>query len=227
MSIAGSYLIGYNAFVKTYPISLIGLERRHAVVVGGGNVAARKVGDLLDADARVTVISPTLVPALKALAEAGQIRVIGRPYQNGDLSSAFLVIAATDDPNVNQMVWQEAEQCDCLLNVVDEPSLCHFISPATVRRGDITITISTGGTSPALARRLRERLETLIGPEYGELATLLAELRPELKLRYTDDSERQQAAFRLVDSDLARIIKQKGLEEARVKAWELLTEGSE
>ena len=213
--------------MKTYPISLIGLERRHTVVVGGGNIAARKVETLLEADARVTVISPTLVPALKALAEAGQIRVISRPYQNGDLSSAFLVIAATDDPNVNQMVWQEAEQCGCLLNVVDEPSLCHFISPATIRRGDITISVSTGGTSPALARRLREQLETLIGPEYGELASLLAELRPELQSRYTDDSERQQAAFRLVDSDLARIIKQKGLEDARVKAWELLTEGSE
>ena len=213
--------------MKTYPISLIGLERRHTVVVGGGNIAARKVETLLEADARVTVISPTLVPALKALAEARQIRIISRPYQNGGLSSAFLVIAATDDPNVNQMVWQEAEQCGCLLNVVDEPSLCHFISPATIRRGDITISVSTGGTSPALARRLREQLETLIGPEYGELASLLAELRPELQSRYANDSERQQAAFRLVDSDLARIIKLKGLEEARVRAWKLLTEGSE
>jgi siroheme synthase-like protein len=227
MSIADSLFLGYNIFVKTYPICLINLESRQAVVVGGGNVAARKVGELLEAGARVTVISPTLSPELKALAEAERITVIGRPYRRGDLFNAFLAIAATDEPDVNQAIWQEAEQHGCLVNVVDDPAHCHFITPAVLRRGDVTVTVSTGGTSPALARRLRERLETLIGPEYGQMATLLAELRPELRSRYSEGKDRQEAAFRLVDSDLIDIIKAKGLGEARVRAWQLLNEDGE
>jgi siroheme synthase-like protein len=226
VSIAGSLFIGYNAFMKTYPICLIGLERGQAVVVGGGNVATRKVKELLEAGAHVTVISPALTPELEALVKAGRITIIGRPYHNGDLSDAFLAFAATDDPVVNQTIWQEAKRHGCLVNVVDDPAHCHFIMPAVIRRGDVTVTVSTGGTSPALARRLRERLETLVGPEYGELAALLAELRPELRSRYTQEKDRQEAAFRLVDSELISIIKAEGIEEAKARAWQLLTEDS-
>lgn len=203
------------------------MERRHAIVVGGGNVAARKVEELLEAGAQVTVIGPALSPELKALAGARRIAVIGRPYREGDLSGAFLVIAATDDSEVNQKVWREAEQCGYLVNVVDDPARCNFITPAIVRRGDVMITVSTGGASPALARRLRERLETLIGPEYEDLATLLAELRPELQSRYEAEKDRRKAAFRLVDSDLISIIKDKGMDAARLRARELLTEDNE
>lgn len=224
MSIADSPIIGYNAFVKTYPICLIGLERRQAVVLGGGDVATRKVGELLEAGAHVTVISPSVTPELEALAKARRITIIGRPYRNGDLSEAFLAIAATDDPRVNQAIWQDAERQGCLVNVVDDPAHCHFITPAVIRRGDVTVTISTGGTSPALAKRLRERLETVVGPEYGELAALLAELRPELRSRYTQEKDRQEAAFRLVDSDLISIVMAQGIEEAKMRAWQLLAE---
>lgn len=224
MSIADGCLIGYNEFVKTYPIYLVGLEHKHVLVVGGGNVALRKVNDLLEADARVTVISPTLAPELRALAEAERITVIERPYREGDLCNAFLVIAATNDPNVNQRIWQEAERCGRLVNAVDDPAHCHFITPAVIRRNHVIITVSTGGKSPALARRLRERIETLIGAEYGELADLLAELRPEIQSRYQDEKDRKQAAFRLVDSDLIDIIKENGIEEAREYARNLLTE---
>ncbi len=208
--------------MKTYSICLIGLDRRRTVVVGGGSIATRKVTGLLEAGARVTVISPTLTSELKTLAEAGRITVIERPYRQGDLADAFLVIAATDDLAVNEAVWQEAEQRGCLVNVVDDPPHCNFILPAIVRRGEVTIAISTGGASPALARRLREWLEMLIGPEYGDLATLLAELRPELRSRYPDEKGRMEAAFRLVDSDLLNIMREKGLDEARARAWKLL-----
>jgi precorrin-2 dehydrogenase/sirohydrochlorin ferrochelatase len=217
----------YNAHMKTYPIYLIGMEREQAIVIGGGDVAARKVKDLLEAGAHVTVISPSLTPALQGLTDARRIAFINRPYQEGDLSGAFLVIAATNDSNVNQMVWQEAKRCGCLVNVVDDPAHCSFIAPAVLRRGEVAITVSTGGASPALARRLRERLEALIGPEYGDLATLLAELRPKLQSRYTVEKDRQEAAFRLVDSDLLGIIKNKGIDEARLRARALLIEDGE
>jgi precorrin-2 dehydrogenase/sirohydrochlorin ferrochelatase len=122
---------------------------------------------------------------------------------------------------------QLAEQCGCLVNVVDDPAHCNFITPAIVRRGEVTLAISTGGASPALARRLREQLEAQVGPEYGELASLLAELRPELRARYREEKARQEAAFRLVDSDLPNIVKKKGVDKARLRAWELLTGDTE
>jgi precorrin-2 dehydrogenase/sirohydrochlorin ferrochelatase len=207
---------------KTFSICLIGLERRRTVVIGGGSVAARKVAGLLEAGAQVTVISPALTLELKTLAEAGRIVVINRPYWEGDLAGAFLVIAAADDPAVNQAVRQEADRHNCLLNVVDDPAHSNFITPAIVRRGDVTIAISTGGASPALARRLRERLETLVGPEYGELASLLAELRPELLSRFEPGEARLTAALRLVDSELLDVIRRSGREAARRYALDLL-----
>ncbi len=213
--------------MKTYPICLINMERQQTIIVGGGNVATRKVEELLRAGARVRVISPALTPELKVLAEAGRIAVIDRSYREGDLSSAFLVIAATDDPEVNQAVWQEAEQCGCLVNAVDDPAHCNFITPAVVRRGELTITISTGGASPALARRLRERLETLIGPEYADLTALMAELRPRIQSLYKVEKERREAVLRLVDSDLLDIITERGMDEARTRAQEMLVEGRE
>jgi siroheme synthase-like protein len=211
--------------MKTYAICLIGLERRRAVVVGGGSVAARKVAGLLEAGAQVTVVSPALAPELKALAEAGRIAVVERAYREGDLAGAFLAIAATDDPAVNQAVWQEAERSGCLLNVVDDPAHSGFIVPAIVRRGDLAITVSTGGASPALARRLRERLEALFGPEYGELVSLLAELRPDLLARFEDGEARLAAVSRLIDSELLDMIKRDGREAAKRYALELLDAG--
>jgi precorrin-2 dehydrogenase/sirohydrochlorin ferrochelatase len=159
---------------------------------------------------------------LETLAEAGRIIFIDRPYRRGDLAGAFLVIAATDDPAANQAVWREAERRGCLVNVVDDPAHSNFILPAVVRRGDVSVAISTGGASPALARRLRERLETLVGPEYGELADLLAELRPQLLSRFESGEARLAVALRLIDSGLPGILQQSGREAALLYALELI-----
>jgi precorrin-2 dehydrogenase/sirohydrochlorin ferrochelatase len=211
--------------MKTYPISLVGLEQQRVVVVGGGDVAARKVAGLMEVGAQITVISPALVPELLLLEATERVAVINRAYRDGDLVAAFLVVAATDDPSVNQAVAHEAEQRGCLVNVVDDPMLSNFIVPAVMRRGELTVAISTGGASPALARRLREQLEVLIGPEYAVLADLLAELRPELLTRGEDGEvakARLGAALRLVDSDLLEVIKKRGRDAARRRALDLL-----
>jgi len=213
--------------MQTYPIYLVDMPRRLAVVVGGGQVAERKVKDLLEAGARIRLVSPALTPALQALAGSGAITFVQRAYREGDLDGAFLVVAATGEPEVNQRVWREADRRACLVNVVDDPAHCNFITPAVVRRGDVTIAVSTGGASPALARRLRERLERLVGPEYAHLARLLAELRPRLRARYPERKARERAVFRLVDSDLLAIIETQGLEAARLRAETLLREDSE
>lgn len=208
--------------MKTYTICLIGLEQRRAIVVGGGVIAARKVVGLLEAGAPVTVISPAVVSELTSLAEQGYITLLDRPYQAGDLAGAFLVFAATDDPAVNQAIWHEGSRLGCLVNSVDDPEHSNFIMPAVVRRGEMSIAISTGGASPALARRLREWLETLIGPEYGELVDLLAELRPELLNQFAPGEPRLEAALRLVDSELLEVIKRDGREAAKLYVLELL-----
>jgi precorrin-2 dehydrogenase/sirohydrochlorin ferrochelatase len=210
--------------MDVYPIGLIGLEQQKTVVIGGGKVAARKVTGLLEAGAQVTVISPAFVPELRVLAGSRRVTLTARAYQDGDLADAFLVIAATNNAGINERVWQEARTQGCLVNVVDHPAHCNFIVPAVVRRGEVAVTVSTGGASPALARRLREQLESLIGPEVGELADLLAELRPELQTRFPDEELRTQAAFRLVDSNLAELIRRQGIDAARLRAEELLAE---
>ncbi len=213
--------------MHTYPLNLINLSARKAVVIGGGTVALRKVEGLLAAGAQVTVISPALTDGMAVLHAEGRITVIPRAYQEGDLDGAWLVVAATDDATVNRAVYAEAERRGCLVNVVDDPEHSNFIVPAVVRRGEVTVAVSTGGSSPALARRLRERLAEVIGPEYGELAALLAELRPTLLARFPAGRPRLDAALRLVDSDLLAVVKEQGMAAARAYAETLLeTSGS-
>jgi siroheme synthase-like protein len=165
-----------------YPIFL-DLKGRKCVVVGGGSVAERKTGMLLEHHASVTVISPTLNPGLQHLAEQGVIQTIIRNYQVGDLEEVFLVIAATDDPCINTAIADQRGKQRALVNVVDNPEISDFIVPALVRRGDITIAISTAGKSPALARKIRAELEQSFGAEYASLVRLVNEVRSELKRR--------------------------------------------
>ena len=152
-------------------------------MVGGGSVAERKIGMLLEHQASVTVISPTLCQGLQHLAEQGAIQTIIRNYHTGDLEEAFLVIAATDDPCINTAIADQRGKQRALVNVVDNPEISDFIVPALVRRGDITIAISTAGKSPALARKIRAELEKNFGAEYASLVRLVNEVRSELKSR--------------------------------------------
>ncbi len=164
--------------MKSYPINLVGLEKKRCVVVGGGDVALRKVQSLLDAGAlQVIVISPRLDDGLSQLQRQGRIEHIARGYRPGDLKGAFLVIATTDDPEVNSSVSHEAEAEGILLNVVDDPDRCNFIVPSTLRRGDLVIGVCTGGQSPALAAGLRRKLERTLGSEYSGFLELAGDLR--------------------------------------------------
>ncbi|MCL5985234.1 MAG: bifunctional precorrin-2 dehydrogenase/sirohydrochlorin ferrochelatase [Actinobacteria bacterium] len=166
--------------VSYYPIFL-DISGKRCVVVGGGEVALRKVRVLLEHGANVEVISPELCPELKKIVESGEIRAIPRNYQVGDLNGAFIAIAATNDSDINQMVVQEGHEKAVMVNIVDEPEGCDFIAPSYMRRGDIIIAVSTGGRSPALARKIRTKLEEDFGDEYAALALLINEVRTEVK----------------------------------------------
>ncbi len=163
-----------------YPVSL-NIKGRKCVVVGGGEVARRKVKTLMEHGATITVISPELGPGLVQLAEHGEIEALNREYQTGDLKDSFIVIAATDDSNTNRQIVREAGERAVLVNVVDDAQNSDFIVPSFLRRGDITIAVSTAGCSPALARKIRTGLEKNFGEEYAALAQLLNEMRAELK----------------------------------------------
>jgi siroheme synthase-like protein len=163
--------------VNTYPIYLVHLDEVRCVVVGGGAVAARKVKALLRAHARVTVISPALSQRLEQMAAEGRIEVLRRAYRSGDLEDAFLVIAATDHPAINERVWEEAQARGLLVNVVDDPQHCNFIAPSVVRRGALSLAISTSGRCPALSRHLRRHLEREFTPAYADYVELLGSLR--------------------------------------------------
>ena len=209
--------------MSNYPVVLTGLESG-AVVVGGGEVAVRKVEGLLAAGVGVTVISPELAPELQVLAGQGRIAVLPRAYQSGDLADVRLVIAATGDPQVNQAVWQEAQARGCLINVVDDPAHCTFHVPAVVRRDPVTISIGTGGASPALAKWLRRHITADIGPEYEQLAVLLAELRP--RVQSCIPGENRQALWRELINALLPLLRE-GNQDGAHQAAESILQGAQ
>ena len=162
-----------------YP-AFLDLEGRRCVVIGGGEVAERKVGALLNAGARVTVVSPEATAEIEHLAQHDEVVWHRRGYEAGDLAGAWLAIAAPDDGSVNRTIGRDAEERRVLLNVVDQPALCNFIAPSVVQRGDLTIAVSTAGKSPAMARKVRHEIERAFPPEYGVLLEVAAEARREL-----------------------------------------------
>ncbi len=165
-----------------YPI-FVELAGRACVVIGGGEVAQRKAEGLLQAGAQVRVVSPTLTPTLEALKAEGRVEHVAREYREGDLKGCELCLVATDDPSVNERVAREGKHRRVWVNASDDPKNCDFILPSVVRKGEVVVAASTGGASPALARRLREELETYLSEETPALAKLLREVRRELRER--------------------------------------------
>ena len=191
--------------VKTYPIFAV-IEDKPCLVVGGGAVGERKVADLMAAGARVTVVSPTLTPELAALAHRGEISYLPEDFRAAQVEGMALVMAATDDPEVNAAVSAAAQARAIWVNVADAPELCTFIVPAQVRRGDLTVAISTGGASPALARKLREELQQRFGPEYAPYLALLKGIRERLLADRRGHPDNSRLFHRLVDSPLREAV---------------------
>lgn len=202
-----------------YPVSLE-LAGRSCVVVGGGAVAERRIESLLAAGAVVTVVSPGLTRALAAMAAAGRIRHVARPYRHGDLDGAVLALVAAADPAVTAAVAGEARQRAVWLNAADDPGHCDFMLPALVRRGILTVAVASGGASPALTRALREHLDATLGPEWAPLGELAAEARREL--RAAGRSADGEAWRRALASDVRELLAAGRADEARCRVRERL-----
>jgi len=187
---------------RFYPVFL-DIEGKRAVVIGGGPVAQRKAASLIEAGAAVTVISPEAVPAIARLAERGILTHKPRKYRKGDLRGAVVVIAATDDPSVNERVASEAKALGILINCATPPDSGNFIVPSSIKKGALTLAISTGGASPALSKRLRLDLEVFLGTRYSWFLEFLEEARGRLKAEVEDEAARQEILRKLVDHCLS------------------------
>jgi siroheme synthase-like protein len=162
----------------TYPVSLV-LDGRRVLVVGGGKLATRRVADLLEAGARVEVVSPTVSGEIAAWADEQKLIVALRPFEAGDVSGAWLCVAATDDPAVNRAVVVAAERDHCFVSSAGDGSASSARPMSVLRRGDLEVAVGTSGRAPAAAVWIRQQLATLVGPEYGVLIDLVAEARAE------------------------------------------------
>ncbi|MFQ5862080.1 MAG: bifunctional precorrin-2 dehydrogenase/sirohydrochlorin ferrochelatase [Candidatus Brocadiales bacterium] len=205
---------------RYYPIYL-DIKDKKCVVVGGGDVAHRKAISLKEAGAQVVVIGPEF--SQEFLKEKG-LTILRQKYEERCLEGATLVIAATNDKEINQRVWKEAQRHGLLVNVVDQPELCNFIVPSVVNRGELQISISTGGASPAFARRVRQELENHFGPEYGDFIGLLSKLRPEVRSRIANKAKRQKVMERLSSPDMLNMIRTNGTKETEKEMRRIITE---
>lgn len=195
-----------------YPVNLI-VEGRRCVVVGAGRIAARKIDALLDAGARVHVVAPKLGDDVRAGRDAGRLTADERSFEPSDLDGAWLATTATDDPAVNRAVFAAGEERGIWVNSADDPGNCSFTLMSVIRRGDLVLTIGTGGRSPALAAWLRQRLGDEIGPEYEILLGVLAQARESLRDsgRSSEDANWQGA----LDSGMLELIRAGRIDEAK------------
>lgn len=180
-----------------YPIFL-NLQGKRCVVVGGGQVAHRKVKMLLEGGANVFVISPNPHPEIKRLSKRKAIHLIQRDYKAGDIKDAVVTLACTDVKDVNRKVADEAKKAEVLVNVADDPERSDFITPSFFKRGNLTVAVSTAGVSPAYARKIRTKLQKSFGEEYASLLSLIGEVRSKLKEKgYRVGTEAWQEALDL------------------------------
>jgi precorrin-2 dehydrogenase/sirohydrochlorin ferrochelatase len=195
-----------------YPVFL-NLQGRKCLVAGGGQVALRKASALLEHGAEVTVISPRLCAGMRKLDVDGKIKVINRAYRPGDMKGACIAIVATSNRGVNLGAAGEAKKRGVPVNVVDDPELSDFIVPSIMRRGSLAIAVSTSGKSPALARKIRGRLEGEFGKEYAQLVLIIEEVRRQVKGQRLRVSSRDWQETIDLDSMIA-LIRQGRDEEA-------------
>lgn len=184
-----------------YPICL-NITNKRCVIVGGGEVGARKAEGLIVCGARVVVLSRVLAPSLEKMKQEGRIDHVETDYEASYLSGAFMVIGATDSAEVNKKIAADARALGIMVNVADDPLRCDFILPAVVRQGDLLIAVSTGGKSPALAKKLRAELDASFGQEYATLLDIMGKMREERMARGCPAEENKRIFTALVNSDI-------------------------
>ncbi|MEN6325287.1 MAG: bifunctional precorrin-2 dehydrogenase/sirohydrochlorin ferrochelatase [Syntrophomonas sp.] len=197
-----------------FPIYL-DLSGKNCLVIGGGPVAERKVENLLEYEVNIKIVSPQVEKRIKEWSLEGSITWLPREFEEHDLDGIFMVFVATNDGSVNQWVVELCRQRGILANAVDDPPNCDFFVPSLIRHNSLVVAISTEGKSPLFARKLREELEEVITPEYGEFVEILGELRTRIKNDVLDIELRRKIFENLVNSDILSLLKAGEKEKAR------------
>ena len=206
-----------------FPIFL-NMAGKRAVVIGAGAIAARKVISLLEAGARVTVVAEHIDDALKARCNQTNAEIIEAKYAKDYLVGATLAFAATNDAKTNAQIYKDCQQLEVLCNVVDNPTLCDFFTPAVVKRDDLQIAISTDGNFPAYAGHLRQKLEEIITSEHGRFVTELEKLREKVFAQITDTNKRKTILGVLAGDEAFEIFKKNGPDALRKWAEKIIAE---
>lgn len=210
--------------MRYYPVNL-DIRNRNCLVVGGGDVGTRKVMTLLDCGAMVIVVSPAVTEKIEELSNKGLIKLERRGFKPTDLDQMFLVIGATDNPELNRRIHAGAERLGMLCNIADRPEVCNFILPAIVNRGDLIIAISTSGKSPAFAKTMRKDLEKKFGTEYAEFLTLMGGIRTKLLSEDHEPEAHKHVFENLINGDLVNLIKHRDIAAINSLLFEILGEG--
>jgi len=208
--------------VPRYYPACLDIKGKKCVVVGGGEVAERKVNLLLRCGADITIISPDLTEGLEEFSLNGEIKYIKDEFKEKHLKNAFLVIGATDNHKVNLKIYKEGSKNEILVNIADSPDLCNFTVPSVVERGELVIAISTGGKSPSLSKKIREELEARYGIEYAEFLKMIGELRERILHMIPDKNKREEIYKKLVYSDIIDLIKNGNGESARRRVEKII-----
>ena len=209
--------------MKYYPLFLDITDRR-CIVVGGGDVAERKVGRLLDFGASVVVVGKTLTPGLAVLKREGRINHIDADYEKAFINGALLVIGATDRDDVNAEISRDGKEKGVLVNIVDDPDKCDFLLPSLLSQGNLLIAISTGGKSPALAKKLRVEMEQLFGTEYQTLLEVMGNLRERLVVAGHSSDENRRLFELVVHSDILKHIRDKSWDKVKKIIYDITGE---
>ncbi|MGD9333443.1 MAG: bifunctional precorrin-2 dehydrogenase/sirohydrochlorin ferrochelatase [Desulfobacterales bacterium] len=210
--------------MRYYPVNL-DIRNRKCLVVGAGDVGTRKVITLLDCGAIVVVVSPTVTDKIEELSNKGLIILERRGFKPIDLEHMFMVIGATDNPELNRQIHTGAERLGMLCNIADRPEVCNFILPAIVNRGDLIIAISTSGKSPAFAKKMRKDLEKKFGTEYAEFLTLMGGIRTKLLSEDHEPEAHKHLFENLIKRDLVTLIKHRDIAAINSLLFKILGEG--
>ncbi|GIU91607.1 MAG: precorrin-2 dehydrogenase [Acidimicrobiia bacterium] len=207
---------------RWYPM-MVDLANRPVLVVGGGPVAVPKIRGLIEAGARVKVVAPSIVPEVETWHRSGVVDAERREFRPDDLDGVFYAVAA-GPREVNQQVFEAAEERAVLVNAVDDPERCTVILPSVHRDGDLLVAVSTGGKAPALAVRLRQRVGSVLGDGYGPLLDFLAGFRDQVASRFSTFEERRRVWYRIVDSEVLEVLRSDGTERAAELVSAILAE---
>jgi precorrin-2 dehydrogenase/sirohydrochlorin ferrochelatase len=210
--------------MRYYPVNL-DIRNRKCLVVGGGDVGTRKIMTLLECGATVVVVSPAVTAKIEELSNNDLIKLEKRGFKPTDLDQIFLVIGATDNPELNRQIHTGAERLGMLCNIADRPEVCNFILPAIVNRGDLIIAISTSGKSPAFAKKIRKDLEKEFGTEYAEFLKLMGRIRNKLLSQDHEPEAHKHLFEKLIQRNLVKMIKDRNIAAVNSLLFEILGEG--